>query len=176
MPSVANCTQCQRIFQRVHSPMCPECHQEYMSKFSNVYRYVQEHPHLTLEDIATHCDIPVRDVEALFFQGKLGTASNHVIYHCQRCNRPMAPAMRKGRFCVSCAGQFENEAGLIESEKELLEKRPKTGGKTMKSGHEATMPLMKETTEKIILTSDAKEPADSTGDSYGFNRLQSCGD
>jgi hypothetical protein len=96
--------------------MCPECHQIYMTKLSNVYRFIQENPLLTLEDIAEQCDLPLKEVESLFFQGKLGTATTQVIYHCQLCNRPMSASMRKGRFCVSCAEQFEAEAGLNESE------------------------------------------------------------
>lgn len=169
MTLVANCTQCNRIFKRQHSPMCPECHQVYMAKLSNVYRFVQENPHLTLEDIAEQCDLPLREVEALFFQGKLGTATTQIIYHCQLCNRPMASNMLKGRFCVSCAEQFETEAKLHE-----VETFDKPRSKTTKPSVKEVV-AAEETGEKPALSPSAKneEPVESSTESHGFKRLSS---
>lgn len=165
MTNVANCTRCQRIFQRTHSPMCPECHQDYMSKLSHVYRYVQEHPQMTLEDIAEQCELPYRDVEELFFQGKLGLATSKVIYHCQRCSLPMAATMRKGRFCTQCAEQFEAEAKLDQDKEPVKE-----------SAVDKLRPKVKlKSDESIVAVGESKseEPARSTRESYGFKRVNS---
>ena len=35
--------------------MCPECYLAYMNTFSDVYRYVQDNPDLTLEQISEQC-------------------------------------------------------------------------------------------------------------------------
>jgi protein-arginine kinase activator protein McsA len=161
MTSVANCTQCKRIFRKQLSPLCPECHQIYMEKLSSVYRFVQENPHLTLEDIAERCSLPFREVESLFFQGKLGTATGQVIYHCQFCNRPLAASMRKGRFCAHCSEQFEAEAGLNEPEVEKT--RAKTRFKAEALARSDTM----QSTPAIN-----EEPAASP-ESYGFKRINS---
>jgi hypothetical protein len=161
MVAVANCIDCKRIFKKQYSPRCAECHQIYMTKLSNVYRFVQENPHLTLEDIAEQCGLPFRDVETLFFQGKLGTATTQVIYHCQLCNRPMAVTMGQGRFCPGCTEQFESEAGLNEQD---TSEKPRS--KTQRA-------------REIILNEDIperpvnEEPAVSETESYGFKRLSS---
>lgn len=164
MKTVANCTQCNRIFKRHLSPMCPECHQAYMEKLSSVYRFIQENPQLTLEDIAEQCKLPYREVETFFFKGKLGTATSQVIYHCQLCNRPLAANMRKGRFCFSCSEQFENEARLNESP--MVEKAPAVKVVPSKTSlDEDTAPVASPLPER-------EEPAAST-ESYGFKRLNS---
>lgn len=116
---------------------------------------------MTLEDIAEQCDLPFREVEALFFQGKLGTATGQVIYHCQFCNRPMAAHMRRGRFCVHCTEQFEAEAGLSETEAEKLR---------VKARPKQEQCLSSEVSQNASAANE--EPAVST-ESYGFKRINS---
>jgi DNA-directed RNA polymerase subunit RPC12/RpoP len=165
---IANCLHCNRIFRKHENPLCPECHQAALAKFSHVYRFVQENPNSTLENIAEQCNVPLREVQTLFFQGKLGTATAQIIYHCLRCNRPLAANMRKGRFCMHCTEQFEAEAGLNDTEQpEKTNKRRIIKQKSTPKGDEPPPPPS--LAEPV---QNNEEPA-SLEESYGFNRLTS---
>ncbi len=69
---------------------------------------------MTLEDIARCCHIPISKLEALFFDGHLGTAAQHILYQCARCGVPMSTAQHRGRFCTACTGKVETEIRLTQ--------------------------------------------------------------
>lgn len=157
--------------------MCPECHQESLSQVSYVYRFVQENPQMTLEDIADHCHVPFKELEKMFFEGKLGTAASNVIYHCQRCGRPMSAIMRRGRFCIGCAEKIETEAGISLLEKEKQEKKP-TVRRADRPDTEPAGPTPIEAARRPEADFDreyedyeSEEPASPLPDSYGFKRI-----
>lgn len=119
----ANCKRCNKIYRKLHSPYCGTCYKMHMANFSHVYRYLQDHPTMTLTDIAEECHVPVKELEELLFTGQLGTASEKIIYHCQRCATPMAPLQRRGRFCLPCTRKVEEEGKIDPREKEKRERR-----------------------------------------------------
>jgi hypothetical protein len=121
---IANCVKCRRIFQRAASALCPECYRISLSQVSSAYRFIQQNPHLTLEEVADQCLIPYKELEQMLFDGKLGLAASNVIYHCQRCGRPTNARIRRGHFCLACADRIENAAGLHQPEKKGSEKHP----------------------------------------------------
>lgn len=174
--SVANCKKCRRVFQQSFSPLCPACHQESVSQISNVYRFIQENPQMTLEDIAEQCLIPFKELEKMFFEGKLGTATNNVIYHCQRCGRSMSAAMRRGRFCMGCAERIESEAGLNTPEKAEKKAPRKVQVAQPRSSSEEDKPLSPSPSltamedEVLFLPPPlTEEPAEP--ESHGFKRI-----
>jgi hypothetical protein len=93
---VANCPKCNKVFQRTVNPLCPTCHQETLSNVSVVYRFVQEHPQQTLEQIAKHCNLTAKELETL---------------------------KRKGHFCPECAVKLEPKNATAEVSER---KAPKT--------------------------------------------------
>jgi hypothetical protein len=173
---LANCVKCRRIFQRTASAMCPECHRVSQSQVSSAYRFIQQNPHLTLEEVADHCLIPYRDLEQMLFDGKLGLAASNVIYHCQRCGRPTDARMRRGHFCVGCADRIENAAGLHQLVKKEPEKRNENSKilKRPEAASESPLPPA-ETGEVLWPEKDlgTLKPASSTSqaDSHGFKRI-----
>ena len=174
-PKIANCKRCTRIFQVRYSPYCPECYQVHQAHFSHVYNFVQEHPHMTLQDIARHCHLPLKEVEDLFYDGHLGTAAKHVIYHCQRCNRAMAGYQKQGRFfCSTCTGKIETEAKLNEKDPELLDDLPAAETPTTQAVKKRRM--AEEEGNVLVSESPANtaEPPDETkapeSQSFGFKR------
>ncbi len=122
--AVANCKRCKAIFKQVYSPYCPSCYQFHMQNFSRVYRYLQERCNsflFTLEELATSCEVPLAEVEEMYYTGELGTASLKIACSCQRCGSSMPPVQRRGRFCPKCANLVGQEAGLESGALELPE-------------------------------------------------------
>jgi hypothetical protein len=186
--TVANCSKCRRIFQRTHGPLCPECHQESISQVSQVYRFVQNNPQMTLDEIAEHCGVPFKELEKMLFEGKLGTAASKVIYHCQRCGQPMAAMMRRGRFCMGCAGKIENEAGLLQMPSDKAKPEQKQRIRKDEDGDDHLRPPLHEVAgghssqwalyaaeeglDEESGLPETDEPAGSPyPDSYGFKRI-----
>lgn len=109
---IANCAKCSKVFQRTSNPVCVECQQASASQISLVYRFLQNNPRVTLDEIAKYCKMAYKELEEMFLAGKLGTAAHSIIYPCQRCNCPMTATMRRGRFCINCAEKIGSQAGL----------------------------------------------------------------
>ena len=107
---IDNCKKCNRIFQRTQgASVCHECEEESARHLSIAYWFIQNNPNLTLDEVARLCDVPYKELEAFFLEGKLGTATDQVIYRCQRCARPMANLCRRGRLCLHCAAEIGSE-------------------------------------------------------------------
>lgn len=177
---VSNCTRCRRVFRQTYTPMCPDCYHEYVLNFSHVYRYVQDNPAQTLEQIALHCKISLRELRQLFFHGALGTATEHVVCHCLRCQVPMAPIQRRGRFCVSCTEKLETEGRINQQKPEDADgfwgKEGKPGRKSRVLQHPEILPetLSERWTERARKTEAPRVETSSTerqSESYGFKRL-----
>ncbi len=111
----ANCKKCNIVFKKVYTPYCPTCYQSTVARFSEVYRLLQDDGDglMTLEDIASRSNVPLGDIEELFFNGQLGTAAVKIVHKCQRCRIPITPINRKSRyFCITCTEKTEVEAKL----------------------------------------------------------------
>ncbi len=161
--TIANCKQCGRVFQRQYSPLCPPCHQEANNRISQVYRFIQAHPHMTMEEVACSCDVPLKDVEAMLFEGKLGTAATNLVAHCQRCHSPILAS--RGRFCPSCAEKVETEAGLHEEKQRPKSPPPEPDEARPRKPLTSPEPAQPAPLSRAI----NDEPAG--GHSYGFQRL-----
>jgi hypothetical protein len=156
--------------------MCSECNQLSLSQVSSAYRFIQQNPHLTLEEVADSCLIPYKELEQMLFDGKLGLAASNVIYHCQRCGRPTDARIRRGHFCVGCADQIENAAGLHHLEKKEPEKRNENPKAPKRTEPASETPLASEGTGEVLWPGEnlgTLKPASSTSqaDSHGFKRI-----
>ena len=110
--NVANCTKCGKIFQRTNSPFCPTCFQDSVSNVSQVYRYIQSRPEAVIDDVASALGVPVKEIEQMIIEGKLGTAAGHLKSHCHNCETLMVAS--RGRFCTVCADKMEHLSKQIE--------------------------------------------------------------
>lgn len=177
---VANCARCKKIYQRTMDLVCPSCHQHSLDKTSMVYQYIQEHPGLSVKMVASQCKIATKELEEILLSGKLGTAANLVLYHCQCCSQILPASLLKGRFCSECADTWEIKAGLHEknlSEKPLEKQEPLRSGTTEKTNNALKNPIhphdeKPQEIQKLKIASQA-ETASALKDAYGFKRVSS---
>jgi predicted amidophosphoribosyltransferase len=173
--AIANCQKCNKLFQRTNASLCPACQQESVSNVSVVYRYIYDHPNQTVEEIATQCKVSLKELEAMLASGKLGTAAQHIIFHCQSCSRTIPAVKRKGHFCPTCASKLEVKSSAPE-------KAPadKQAPKAVKESHDTkprlvddSAPIGSNNNLPIPSTESAHQKAESvssSSDSYGFTR------
>ena len=166
---ITNCPKCNKIFQRTVNALCPSCHQASLSNVSMVYRFVQEHPQQTLEDIAKHCNLTPKELEVIVFSGKLGTAAHQIIFHCQGCNRKVSALMRKGHFCPECAGKLEPK----NNPQEVSDRKPPKSIKTRPGERlldEEPFEVMEDDSQDFAGSPKKQESISPASDSYGFKR------
>lgn len=166
---IANCPKCQKVFQRAMNLLCPTCHQASLGQANRVCQFIERHPHRTLEEIANACEIPLKDLEALLYSGKLGALIQQIIVHCQSCNNLIAPLGTTGRFCASCTHKLENKTGVLSKTAPLdKQSRPLSApssphAKPMASPSSLSFPVSEATSTKAESASSRMEP-------YGFKR------
>lgn len=175
--SLDNCKRCGRLFQKHLTSLCKDCYSFEQNQNMEIYRFVQANPGITIDEIAEHFGMNLRDVEQLVFSGALGTANQLIKTQCARCKCEMTFVNRIGYFCYSCNKFIEKEAGKIsETEKKL---------DNIMKGHSAFYkPLTPEEEEELKRAlakskpADKSEPQKTTTDKnksmvakYGFKRI-----
>lgn len=179
--SVDNCKRCNRVFRKQLSPYCADCYQNHMLQFDKIYHYLQKFPNqmVHIHDIAGACDIHFREVEQIFFSGRLGLAGNQILYNCQMCEVPITPVNKgRKRLCAHCSIKMEIEGKLhLSHDKDGDEDEQMSAG-VAGSGAKAAVHRSDDDYEKALLKK--KEEAEaraaqardkSSGHSYGFKRL-----
>lgn len=166
--SVANCKRCNKVFSKAYSPFCPECHEIHMGMFSKVFRFLQDKstPKMTLEDIADHCQLPLKQMEDIFFGGELGTASHKVIYNCQLCDIPIAPVRGRGKFCFTCTDKLEG--GEAKREERAATYAQKEQERLLRE-KQAKLKKVQEIASE--LNEDLKNHDPSSREHFGFKRF-----
>lgn len=118
-----NCQKCGKIFQRTLNPICKGCYAYEQEKKMAIYRYIQENPDITPEEVSETFEIPVNEVTTLIHAGSLGTANQVIRTHCALCNCEMTALNRVGYFCKKCNSTVEHD--IDETRPEILEEPAK---------------------------------------------------
>lgn len=148
-----------------------------MLQFDKIYHYLQQHPNemVHIHDIATGCDLPFREVEKIFFSGRLGLAGTQIAYNCQMCDVGITPSNKgRRRLCAQCSIKLEIEGKLHltheEDEIDGIGAKEKKGTLSRSDEeYEAALAL-----KKAEAQAKASEGRNKDNDhSYGFKRLSS---
>jgi hypothetical protein len=167
---VANCPKCNKLFQRTTVPLCPACHQESQNHISAVYRFICDHPNQTTDEIAKQCNLPLKELETILFSGSLGTAAQHVIFHCQRCNRAMSALKRKGHFCPECAMKLDVKEKEHPADKSAAKELPSAKAKPADDTRDVRANPAAGSALSEVPVAPKQESVRSLPDSYGFTR------
>jgi ribosomal protein L44E len=112
--SLDNCKQCGRIFHKTISPLCKSCYTYEQEQNLQMYRFIQENPGITMEELAERFNMPIKEIEALVFSGVLGTANQLIRSTCSLCGCEMTLLNRVGYFCYSCNQFMESEVNAVK--------------------------------------------------------------
>ncbi len=124
--SIINCRRCGQVFRRQGEAYCKVCAREIQEATHRVYDYLHQNPGQTIQEIARACDVVERDIEAMIYEGGLGTAAASVMVHCYRCSRITPLSRQKGRFCADCADAVEEGARLEQALRKEGTHKPST--------------------------------------------------
>ena len=128
--TVVNCKRCNRVFQFIWQPFCPECSKIEEDRFSRLYRTLQSSASnggMSVDALSEETEIDTEDIERYFIEGNLGTAAIYLHIPCQGCGVICTALQRLGRYCLNCSETTANQAGVkVKSMRELNKIHAKT--------------------------------------------------
>lgn len=125
--TIRQCKSCGQLFQSFGADICPECAEELDRCFSEVKRYVYDHPEATVMDIVQGTGVEEKTVLRFLREGRLSVNAPEGSVRCEECGAPITG----GRFCSVCRSRLE---GLLNGAY-----RPEAGKKS-ESGGKAPLP------------------------------------
>lgn len=103
---IAQCKQCQKIFQGKQGTLCSSCRAEELKRFSEAKAFLKHHPNATIYHVAEHAEVTLDTVQEWIRSGRLRMFQNpNLCLPCERCETPIAT----GRYCLDCQKRFESE-------------------------------------------------------------------
>lgn len=124
---VRNCKQCGKLYNYIggaYRMLCPVCTQQAEEKFRDVKKYIQEHPHADIREVAQENDIAVKQIEKWVREERLSfTDDSDIGIACERCGK----MIKTGRFCAECANQLGNTLTDLYRQEVRIEKKKHTG-------------------------------------------------
>ncbi|CQR46394.1 hypothetical protein BN1058_00652 [Paraliobacillus sp. PM-2] len=114
MGELDNCKNCEKLFVRTTSRVCPDCLKEEEKKFQIVYDFLRKRVNrqATVQQIVASTGVE----EALilkFVKEKRLRASQfpNLAYPCEKCGKPI----QDGKLCVDCSKQITDELAYQEN-------------------------------------------------------------
>ncbi|MDE7282639.1 MAG: flagellar protein [Lachnospiraceae bacterium] len=121
--NVRNCRKCGKIFNYVSGPpICMQCREALEEKFQEVKKYIQEHKHSTIPEVADACDVSTNQIQQWLRDERLEIAegSGFVLF-CENCETPIL----SGRFCDKCKNSMANQLSNSIKKPEAPKPAPK---------------------------------------------------
>lgn len=108
---VISCKSCGKLFSYIQGDrICPQCAKKMDEKFSEVKRYVYEHPRVDMNELSTEMEVSVRQIKKWIREERLSFSDDSPIgIACEGCG----VTIKTGRFCKQCKDKLSN--GLKEA-------------------------------------------------------------
>ncbi len=81
---------------------CYECYTAHFEHKQTLYQYLQDHPGVTIEELAEAFDMDVKDMQFKTLLSEIGTAKNLFSTRCSRCQKDLVYYQRSGHYCREC--------------------------------------------------------------------------
>ena len=108
--ALANCARCNKVFNKVSSPLCPACLEQEEHDFQVVSAALREQPGQTVEQLAQSTGVNERTILRLIKNERIASDAYLAGVKCGRCG---APAMSVStRLCARCAAEMSRAAAL----------------------------------------------------------------
>jgi hypothetical protein len=125
--TVTNCKRCNKVFQQVRQPLCPDCARIEDEKFSALYCTLQDSAlkgGIAIDVLARQVKAPVEEIERYFLEGNFGTAGLFLNIYCQGCGLLCNANQRLGRYCVPCSESTAQKAGVeVQNLRDLIKRQ-----------------------------------------------------
>lgn len=109
--NVRNCRSCGKLFNYiVGQPICPGCREKMEAKFQEVKKYVREHAHCGIKEVAKECEVDEQQIRQWVKEERLEFAEGSAVgVICENCGTPI----KTGRFCDKCKASMINTLNSV---------------------------------------------------------------
>ena len=90
---LANCARCRKMFNKVSTPICPECLPEEEADIQKVREVIEREPNLTTERAAELADVDVGVVNRMVEVGVIARVQPGEKVYCGKCGAPAISAI-----------------------------------------------------------------------------------
>lgn len=95
-----NCPRCGKLFNKILSPVCPQCEKLEEEQFQELRKYIEEYPMATITEVADETGVPTKRILRYIREGRLIVPEGMTgELRCVSCGKPID----EGSFCESCA-------------------------------------------------------------------------
>lgn len=103
---VITCKGCGKIFNYIQGErICPQCTKKLDEKFTEVKRYVYEHPNVDMNQLTAELNVSIRQVKKWIREERLSfTDDSPIGIECESCGT----TIKTGRFCKQCKDKLSN--------------------------------------------------------------------
>ncbi len=115
---VANCLKCRKIFNKIKSPICPECQKKEEELFDAVRLFIKENPNTSMEEVIEETGVTKKKIIKWIKEKKLDlvlTGENAI--RCSKCG----VVISSGNICEKCSKSFIDTVNSLQS-KVVVEK------------------------------------------------------
>ncbi len=108
---VITCKSCGKLFNYIQGDrICATCKKAQDEKFTEVKRYVYDHPRIEMNELSEAMEVSIRQIKRWIREERLSFADDSPIgIECENCGT----TIKTGRFCRTCKDKLSN--GLREA-------------------------------------------------------------
>jgi len=123
---IAKCLRCEKLFNQVRLPVCPECEKVEDREIFEVQRYLRDNPNSSLEEVSDALHIYLEDISRWIEEARLHVeVTSNAALKCAMCGR----AITTGRICGLCQDRIFSEGGSASPpEKEKKDRTSQSTG------------------------------------------------
>lgn len=107
---VRNCKNCNKLFNYIGTPICPECTKMMEDKFDDVKQYIYDHPRCGMQEVAEEMGVSTAQIRKWLKEERLSfSEDSEIALNCEKCGKRILT----GRFCKLCKETMTNQFGSL---------------------------------------------------------------
>lgn len=122
--NIENCPRCEKLFQKAHREICPNCLRELDKHYEIVYRFIRKKENRTamIDEIEAATKVAKEDIYRIIRLGKINLEQFPSLgYPCETIG--CTNKVTKGRLCSTCLGTIQGDLDQMNKENERDLKR-----------------------------------------------------
>jgi len=120
--ALANCERCNKIFNKMSTPLCPSCIEQEEQDLQTVNTALREQPGQTVEELAESTGVSKRTILRLIKCERIACDATLAGVKCGKCGAPAISLST--RLCQRCAAEMSTAAARACSRTAKASKEP----------------------------------------------------
>ena len=120
---VRNCKNCNKLFNYIGTPICPECTKAMEDKFDDVKQYIYDHPKCGMQEVSDEMEVSTAQIRKWLKEERLAfSEDSEIALSCEKCNKKIFTVTT----CKKCKEEMTNQFSSLyrrEEPKKQVERK-----------------------------------------------------